>query len=81
MHADQSSRPLLLPVDDDARIRQLPGDVGECEGFKVLEAADRLTSMRALLAPMRQPFFDRNNMLEADATLAERLAVGGPGES
>ena len=81
MCTDQSSRPLLLLVDDNAQIRELLGDVGEREGFEVLEAADGLARVRALLAAMRQQYLDRHSVLEADATLAERLEVCGPGES
>jgi two-component system response regulator HydG len=42
MPADPSSqpRPLLLLVDDDEQIRRLLSEVGDREGFEVLEAAD-----------------------------------------
>ena len=36
-----------------------------------------LARVRALLAAMRQQYLDRNSVLEADATLAERLEVCG----
>jgi DNA-binding NtrC family response regulator len=135
-------------VDDDAQIRQLLGEVGDREGFEVLQAVDGaaalemlqrrhmdlvlldlhmprvnglavlrgvratksssqialmsgnatvedaveaiklgaseyfskpldLPRVRALMAAMRQQYFDRNSVLEADANLAERLEVCG----
>ncbi len=135
-------------MDDDAQIRQLLGEVGDREGFEVLQAVDGaaalemlqrrhmdlvlldlhmprvnglavlrgvratksssqialmsgnatvedaveaiklgaseyfskpldLPRVRALMAAMRQQYFDRNSVLEADANLAERLEVCG----
>ncbi len=150
MHPDAPTqpRPLLLLVDDDPQIRTLLGEVGQREGFEVLEAADGAVALemlsrrhmdlvlldlhmprmnglevlrranasgtssqialmsgdaavedaveaiklgateyfakpldfarvRALMAAMRKQFEDRNSVLDADATLAERLEVCG----
>ncbi len=150
MSSDLSSqpRPLLLLVDDDAQIRQLLGDIGQREGFEVLEAGDGAAALemlqrrhmdlvlldlhmprvdglavlravratksssqialmsgnasvedaveaiklgaseyfskpldiqrvRALMAAMRKQYLDRNSVMDADATLAERLEVCG----
>ncbi len=50
MIADETSqpRPLLLLVDDDDQIRQLLREVGQREGFEVLEAADGLVALDML---------------------------------
>ncbi|MDP3718480.1 MAG: sigma-54 dependent transcriptional regulator [Acidobacteriota bacterium] len=41
-------RPLLLLVDDDQQIRQLLSDIGNREGFEVLEAADGAAALQML---------------------------------
>ncbi len=41
-------RPLLLLVDDDPQIRQLLAEVGEREGFEVVEAADGAVALEML---------------------------------
>lgn len=50
MRADSLTqpRPLLLLVDDDPQIRQLLAEVGEREGFEVVEAADGAVALEML---------------------------------
>ena len=50
MRADSSDqpRPLLLLVDDDQQIRQLLSEIGNREGFEVLEAADGAAALEML---------------------------------